>query len=193
MMGSRIVWRRMLKLWLPALVLLVVNLGVLSTYRFLLAGQAQMGSARVQRLSGELEQLQSRRAALEQLVAKAEANRLRIREFRSGWLSTKPERLTRVISEVKELAQRAGVQASSFQYPEELLEDHGLTRQSIVFSASGTYQSLRQFINLIELSDLFLILEEVRLSEVGQEQAEVRVDFRVSTLFESDPNVGADA
>lgn len=193
MMGSRVAWRRMLKLWLPALVLVVLNLAILSTYRFLLAGEAQMGSARVQSLSDELEQLQSRRAALEQLVAKAEANRLRIREFRSGWLSTKRERLTRVISEVKELAQRAGVGASSFQYPEEVLEDHGLSRQSIVFSASGNYQSLREFINLIELSDQFLILEDVRLSEVGQEQSEVRVDFRVSTLFESDPSQGADA
>jgi len=192
MMGSRVAWQHMLKLWLPALVLLVINLGILSTYRFLLAGQAQLRSARVQKLSVELQELETRRSALEELMGQAEANRLRIGEFRSGWLSTEAQRLTGVITEVKTLAGRAGVQTSSFQYPAEFLEDYRLNRRSIVFSANGSYQALRRLINFIELSDQFMILEEVRLSETGQQGVDVRVDFRVSTLFTSDVDPGAD-
>ena len=76
--------------------------------------------------------------------------------------------------------------------PEEFLEDYGLTRRSIVFSANGSYQALRRLINFIELSDQFMILEEVRLSEIGQQGVDVRVDFKVSTLFTGEVDEGAD-
>lgn len=192
MMGSGVAWRGMLKLWLPALVLLVINVGILSTYRFLLAGQAQLRSVRVQMLTVELQELEIRRSELDELTRKAEANRLRVGEFRAGWLSSEAQRLTRLINEVKTLAGRAGVETSSFQYPEEFLEDYGLIKRSIVFSANGSYQELRRLINFIELSDQFMILEEVRLSEIGQKGTDVRVDFRVSSLFTSDEDQGAD-
>ena len=64
MIGSTAAWRRMLKLWLPGLILLIANLAVLSTYRFLLAGQAQMRTTRVERLSAELSELQEYRVEL---------------------------------------------------------------------------------------------------------------------------------
>jgi hypothetical protein len=176
-------WKRLRKLWLPALMVVIINLAVLSTYRFLLAGQAQLLAARVERLEGELGELQSRRSALEDGVAQAEVNRNRIGEFYRDWLATEPERLTRVIAEVKTLAGRAGVETSNFGYPEEVLADYGLARRSIVFSVSGTYQSLRQLINLLELSDQFVILDEIRLSDQGRGGSGVRVDLKLSTFF----------
>lgn len=42
MISAQSPWRARLKIWLPALILVVLNLAVLSTYRFLLAGQAQI-------------------------------------------------------------------------------------------------------------------------------------------------------
>lgn len=176
-------WRRLRRFWLPALLVVTVNLAVLSTYRFLLAGQAQLLSARVERLEGELGELQSRRSALEDLVAKAEITRNLIGEFYRDWLATEPERLTRVIAEVKTLARRAGVETSNFGYPEEVIAEYGLARRSIVFSVSGSYQSLRQLINLLEFSDEFVILDEIRLSDQGRDSSGVRVDLKLSTFF----------
>ena len=85
---------------------------------------------------------------------------------------------------VAELARRAGVEPSSIRYPEERLEDVGLTRRSIVFSVDGDYPGLRQFINFLELSELFLTLEEVSLAGGTRgKSSKLRISLTVSTLF----------
>lgn len=183
MIGTAAAWRRMLKLWLPGLLLLIVNMGVLSTYRFLLAGQAQMRSSRVERLSAELAELQAHRQALDEVMTKAEVNRLRVEEFYAGWLSSEAERLTQVIAEVKKMARASGVETSGFRYPDEILEEYELVRRSIVFSVEGSYKELRRFIHSIELSDQFLILEEVGVNESRGEDSTIKVRMGVSTLF----------
>lgn len=192
MSRSTNVWRRRLWLWLPALALVVLNVVVLSTYRFLLAGQAQLRALRVERAESELIRLEADRAALEDLVHRAERNREKVAEFYSTWVATESELLTRVIAEVKDLARRAGVESSSFHYPEEDLEDYGLLRRSIAFTVTGRYSELRQFINLIELSDYFLMLEQVQLNDTGQGDSTVRVRLIVSSLFLRDSAPSAD-
>ena len=78
--------------------------------------------------------------------------------------STQAERLTQLITEVKRLAQRAGLEPKSISYPEEALDEYGLVRMSLVFGVQGTYPQLRTLINLLEHSDLFLVLEHIGLS-----------------------------
>lgn len=189
------IWRRRIWLWLPALLLVILNLAVLSTYRFLLAGQAQLRSMRVERIEKEVIAYEADLAALEALVTRAKMNRERVGEFYARWIGTEAELLTDVIAEVKELARRAGVESSSFQYPEEELDDFALRRRSIAFTVTGSYGELRQFINLIELSDYFLMLEDVRLNETGHGDSTIRVRLRVSALFRHQPaaSVTADA
>jgi len=185
MIGSAAAWRRMLKIWLPGLGLLILNMAVLSTYRFLLAGQAQMRVSRVERLTAELDGLQRHHLALMDVLARAEINRVRVDEFYQRWLLSEAQRLTRVIAEVKSIAGRSRVKTSGYRYPDEMIEEYGLVRRSIVFSAEGSYKSLRQFIHSLEHSDEFLILEEIGVSEGGDDGANIRVSFKVSTLFVS--------
>lgn len=186
MIGTGAVWRRMLKYWLPGLILLIVNLGVVSTYRFLLAGQTQMRASRVERLTRELEDLQAHRQALEEIERRAEVNRLRVEEFYGRWLSSEADRLTQVIAEVKTMARNSGVRTSGFRYPEEVLEQFDLVRRSIVFSVEGSYQQLRRFIHALELSEQFLILEEIGVNDSGGSSSDVRVRLSLSTLFLGD-------
>jgi hypothetical protein len=190
MIGSATVWRRMLKYWLPGLLLLLVNLGVLSTYRFLLAGQTQMRSARVERLSATLEDLEVHRAALDEVIDRAAVNRQRVAEFYEQWLSSEADRLTQVIAEVKRMARSAGVKTSGFRYPDEALEELDLVRRSIVFSVEGGYQQLRRFIDALERSEQFLILDEIGLNEAGGDSSDIRVRIKVSTLFLDDVGDG---
>lgn len=183
MIGSAAAWRRMVRVWLPGLLLLLLNLAVLSTYRILLAGQTQISASRVERLSGNLEELEDYRQALEDVIGRAETNRGRMDEFYSGWLSSEADRLTQVIGEVKSMARRAGVRTSGFRYPDEVIEKVDLVRRNIEFSAEGSYKAMRQFIHALERSDQFLILETIGVSESGEEIQEIRVRFGVSTLF----------
>ena len=183
MIGSAMVWRRMLKIWLPGLLLLLLNLGILSTYRFLLAGQTQLRSSRVERLSTTLADLEAHRTALDEVIEKAGVNRSRVEEFYGRWLSSEADRLTQVIAEVKRMARSAGVKTSGFRYPDEALEEFELVRRSIVFSVEGGYQQLRRFVHDLERSEQFLILDEIGLNETSGGNSEVRVRIKVSTLF----------
>jgi type IV pilus assembly protein PilO len=179
-------WRSRLGFWLPALILVVLNLVFLSTYRLLFAGRAQLQAARIERRQAQVEELRSERQRLEEIVNKATENRERVDRLHREWLTPESQRLTRVIAGVKELAHRAGVEYSSFNYPEEVLEEQGLIKRSLVFSVEGSYLQLRNFINLLEVSDFFLILESVRLTGGEQPGQSVRVSMTISTLFTQD-------
>lgn len=190
MIGSASAWRRMVKLWLPGLLILILNLAVLSTYRVLLAGQTHIGASKVERLSADLETLESHRLALQDVIDRAEANRARIDEFYSGWLSSEADRLTQVIAEVKSMARQSGVRTSGFRYPGEVIEELDLVRRSIVFSAEGSYKAMRQFLHALERSDQFLVLEDIGVNDLGGGSSDVRVRFEVSTLFLGNPGSG---
>ena len=183
MISAQSPWRARLKIWLPALILVVLNLGVLSTYRFLLAGQAQIQAGRVERRQARVAELEAERLVLEETVTDVKRNRELVDRLYEGWLTPESERLTAVIGEVRGLAQAAGVEYSSFRYPDQLLEEEDLVKRSLIFTVEGTYLELRSFINLIEVSDLFLILESVRLTGGSREGPQVRVSVTVSTLF----------
>ena len=194
---SQSIWRRHLRGWLPPLLLFVVALGALVFYRLVFAGEARAGGRQIERRTAEVERLTEERQRSERLVQQLVDNRQRIDEFRTRRLATEAERLTQVIAEVKELARRAGVEPSSIRYPEERLEDVGLMRRSIVFSVDGDYAGLRTFINFLELSDLFLTLEEVSLSGRSGDSSKLRISLQVSTLFldalEGEPAAAAEA
>lgn len=183
MISPQSAWRARLKFWLPALILVGLNLAVLSTYRFLLAGQAQLQAGRIERRQARVEELETDRLLLEETVTEATRNRDLVDKLYEEWLTPESQRLTTVIAEVKKLARMAGVEYSSFNYPEQLLEEQGLIKRSLVFSVEGSYLELRNFINLIEVSDLFLILESVHLTGGAQDGQQVRVSMTVSTLF----------
>jgi Tfp pilus assembly protein PilO len=188
---SHSIWRRHLRGWLPPLLVFLAALGSLLFYRLEFAGEARAGGRQLERRTSEVAQLTEERQRTEKLVERLRENQLRIEEFRSQRLATEAERLTLVIAEVKDLARRAEVEPSSIRYPEERLEGVGLTQRSIVFSVDGDYGGLRRFINFLELSDLFLTLEEVSLSgrSVG-ESSKLRISLQVSTLFLDDRDEG---
>ena len=189
---SQSIWRRHLRGWLPPLLVFVLALSALLYYHLVFAGEARAGGRQLERRASEVARLSEQRQRTETLVEGLRTNQQRIQEFRGRRLATEAERLTQVIAEVKELARRAGVEPSSVRYPEERLRDVGLSRRSIVFSVDGDYGGLRRFINFLELSDLFLTLEEVNLSGRSGESSKLRISLQVSTLFldEKEPSPG---
>ncbi len=180
---SQSIWRRQLRSWLPPLLVFLVALGALLFHRLVFASEARTRWGQIERRAAEVEQLTARREKTEQMVARLRSNQDHIEQFRAQRLATEAERLTQVIAEVKELARRAGVEPSTIRYPEERLRGVGLTRRSIVFSVDGDYAGLRRFINFLELSDLFLTLEEISLSGRSGDSNALRISLQVSTLF----------
>ena len=120
------------------------------------------------------------------MLAEARSSRAALVELYRKGFSTEAERLTRLITEVKRLSQRSGLVPKSISYPEETLEEYGLVRMSLVFGVQGTYPQLRMLVNLLERSDLFLVLERVGLG--GSQESTLNISLEISTFFASDPD-----
>ena len=129
----------------------------------------------------ELTALTARRQRAEAQLADIGDTRRAVDELYSERLSTESARLTRIITEVKDLASRSGLAPRQISYPTQPIEDYGLRQRSFVFQVDGSYADLRKFINLLELSDSFLTLEQVGLSDSSGGQ--LSIQLRLSTLF----------
>lgn len=176
-------WQSRLRLWLPALIFFLVAAGALGLYRLRYAGEAEVSERSVERARQALEELQQDRDRLAEDIERIGANREMLETFYSDRLATESERLTRIIAEVKTLAQRSGLEPLAIEYPDEPIEGFGLRRRAFVFGVEGTYTELRQLLNLLELSQSFLTLEEVGLVEGGGGGGVLRISLRLSTLF----------
>lgn len=187
------VWRARIRWWVPALVFLVANVVLLSAYRLVLAGQSQLRSSRIERTQTDLARTTAERRELERKLEAARSSRDAIERFYDDRLASENVRLTRILAEVRELATRAGLAPTAIKYGKEEIDDHGLLRRSIEFSVEGSYVQFRRFVNMLELSSSFLVLERVGLRGSDDEAAgELRIALAVSTLFAS-PEAVAEA
>lgn len=179
-------WRKNLLLWLPALVFFLIALGLLVFYRTALADDAELGQARLARRAQELETLRADRGRVESYLERAAVLETGLDQFFGVRLASEAASLTRIITEIKDLSQRAGLEPQQINYAKEAVKGEEVVRHSLVFPVKGTYQELRQLINFLELSDSFLILEQVRLQSDEAGSSELRIDLTVSTLFLDD-------
>jgi Tfp pilus assembly protein PilO len=180
-------WKRDLRLWLPAAVLLLLGVAALAAYQLLLAEGAKAREVKVQRARLEYEQLSEQGDRAEALVRQARQNQRRLERLYSERFMTEEQRVTKVIAEVKELAQRAGLDPPRINYPDEAISSFGLVKRSIVFGVDGTYAALRRFINFLELTESFITLDEIRPSETsGSNSNRLSINLSVSTLFLDD-------
>ncbi|HEX2162390.1 MAG TPA: hypothetical protein VHM02_00425 [Thermoanaerobaculia bacterium] len=187
------IWRRRLALWLPALVFFAANLVALAVYPLRFAGRVQVTQEELAEERAALAELVEQRRDLEAEQQAIVRTRLAVEDLYGERLAGESQRLTRIIAEVKDLAARSGLTPPSVAYPTEPLEDYALRRRGFVFSVEGSYADLRTFVNLLELSETFLTLEEIRLSESSR--GGLRIDLRISTLFATGdgPPLGDDA
>lgn len=177
--GGRRMW-----IWLTPLVFLLANLVALVIYHAVFADRAAVSQSRLEEAEGRLESLQHQRERLESSLQKVEDIRHRVVQLYDSDLASEEQRLTTILREVKRMAREANLEPQTTSYPTQELEAYGLTKRSFVFTVQGTYFDLRKLINSLELSDYFLTLEDVSLSESGNRgNARLTISLRLSTLF----------
>jgi len=199
------IWRQRLWVWVPALVFFLANATAYTVYRFGFADRVASLRQDLKDEKQKLDPLSARKKKLEGLLALSERNELEIRKLYADTFATRKQRLTEITAEVKTLARKAGLDPKSLSYPETKIQRYGLIKRSFIFQVEGSYLELRKLINLLELSDSFLTLEEVTLSEgnagkparpgrggmapvPGDPGSELRINLTLSTLFAKDPN-----
>jgi Tfp pilus assembly protein PilO len=186
-------WWERRRLWLPGAVLVVLAVAALVGYRVALAGRVGLEAGEVRERREELAELSARRRASEGLLQQARANRSAIDGLYAERLGSQSRRLTAVMLQVKQLARQAGLTGvQAIDYGDQLVEELPLRHKSIGFAATGTYEQLRSFINLLELSETFLTLEEIRVQDTEQ-TGRLALQIRLSTLFAEEDAAAATA
>ena len=59
----------------------------------------------------------------------------------------------------------------------------GTTMVSVSFTVQGTYEQIRRLINLLELSDQFVIIDGIGLAGGGSDTKNLTMNIRLKTLF----------
>lgn len=181
------IWREKPWVWaLPALFLLLQILALV-VYQVRYAGGVETLENNYARDAETLAALQAQRARGEALLARAEREREELASLYEIRFATEAERHTDFLKEVRKLARDAGLDPLSFSYPKEALEDQGLVKFDVQFSIQGTYEELRSFMNLLELTDQFVILESVGLGsasrDAGRQDPTLGITVDLSTYY----------
>lgn len=184
-------WRRSLWLWAIPVAVCLLNLLVLGFYYSVYAGEVERLEASNLKARNELASLRQQSEKIEAYLGRIEAQGDDIQRLYDEHFQTEAERFTKVLQEVKKLARDAGLDPTAFSYPQEVLENQGLIQREIQFSVEGTYRQVRTFINVLELTDEFLTLSGVSLSEGGSDRLSIRL--RLTTVFIDDRRSAAPA
>jgi hypothetical protein len=119
--------------------------------------------------------------------------------YNSRW-ATQSERLTPWINEIKKMAVASQLvpRILSFGHDEDKgsatlagtkLKGIGTITASVTYSVQGNYQQVRRLINLLELSDQFVIIDSLTVSAGGSDPNLLTLNLRLKTLFR-EPRTG---
>lgn len=185
------IWREKQVLLIVLGVLLLANTIFFFTYRVQYEKRLADLDARLAESQSKLQDARNARALAEQQIAsyrKVESDLQMLYDER--W-STQTERLTALITEVKRLAaasQLIGPRSLNFTRTDPVREATGsggvgTSTVAISFGVQGTYDQVRRLINLLELSDQFVIIDGISLNGSGAADKTLTMNLRLKTLF----------
>lgn len=195
------IWKEKRVLLVILALLVVANTAFFFTYRVryknridsleqrLADSQAKLADARTARLTAERRYASYRKVERDvQFI------------YDQKW-ATQAERLTAVIAEIKKLAMASELVPRSYTFTnvEAKVADASsrsgrrapsldATEVGISYGVEGTYEQVRRLINLLELSDQFIIVDAITLSSQSGET--LQVNLHVKTLFRGDRPAG---
>ncbi len=190
------IWREKRLLLIVLSVLLAANTIFFFTYRVQYESRLQDLDGHRDSVKAQLDAARRTRVAAEQQLAGYHKVESDMRSIYDDQWSTQNQRLTPFIGEVMKLATRSELVPKSYSFSGAPTRGVAKTASAnavevtISFPVEGTYQQVRRLINLLEVSDQFIIIDQVSLgSDTGEK---LNMTIRVKTLFRS-PNGGSQA
>ena len=106
-----------------------------------------------------------------------------LRYLRREVLSTRAERMVAVQAELEALASQFGIEVASVNYNNEILHDEKLDRFVITVPLEGGYSALRRFLQAVEHSSKFLLVERVALGKGKEGGVLLQLNITLATYF----------
>jgi hypothetical protein len=186
------IWKEKRVLLIVLALLLAANAAFFLTYRVQYQTRLDDLDGRLEQAEAQLLNARNLRLRAERNVssyATVEANVKTV--FEQHW-STRQERLTALIGEIKRLGEASGLIPSSYSFDQRTTqatvgldrtraETIGASEVGMSFGVRGTYAQVRRLINLLELSRQFVIIDEVAL-RTSDDQS-LSLSLHIKTLF----------
>ncbi len=138
-----------------------------------------------------LETLKRREAAVEAREAYLQALRdaeTSLETLRSDVLATRDRRMIATQLEIARLAREFGVALERIQYENEILPAEAIERFGMVVPLEGGYANLRKFIQAVEGSDRFFVVERVALAQGEEGGSILQLNITLATYFDHPPS-----
>ena len=107
-----------------------------------------------------------------------------LERLRRDVLQTRDRRIVIVQQEVEELAQQFSLQSTQITYQNEILKNEGIERYGTTLPLEGGYANLRKFIQALEKSEKFLVIERVALGEGQEGGVMIQLNITLATYFD---------
>lgn len=160
-------------------ILLAINALVFGAVTYRLANKQERLAAEQERLAAELAQKTETLEGLERAEARVVENASAASEFWTDTVRTRVPGLTEAWEEIDRLATESNVVKGRTGYDRDLL-DVGLEQIKATMPVEGSYFDLVRFINRLERSERFFLVDEVRLSQRETDDATIRLDCSIS-------------
>lgn len=177
-------WQRMAAVWVPAVVVCLVTIGVY-------AWQTSGSVGREAQLRDEITSLESEVARLARIREQAEHERDAVAELNRQFnhlynevFGNLDERLTNILRAVGVATLDAGLLPGSYGYAATEDKRSDQVRFSIQFGVEGEYPQIRRLLASLQTSPEFLIVEHISFS--GEEDAttrDLKISLRLATIF----------
>jgi hypothetical protein len=187
------IWREKRVLLIVLGLLLLANTIFFFTYRVQYVSRLQDLDSRQEQAQAQLDQARHARTTAEQQLAAYKKVQTDLQVLYNERWSTPAQRLTALIVEVKRLAAASHLQPPSYSFSSGETKTTssaakgsiGTTAVGIAFTVQGTYEQMRRLINLLELSDQFVIIDSISLganNTAGPDHV-LTLNIRLKTLF----------
>ena len=191
------IWREKRILLTVLGILLLGNTLFFFTYRVQYQKRLQDLDTRLHQSEDRLQHAQNARLTAEQQLGAYRKVQQDLQTLYNDRWATEPQRLTALINEVKRLAVASQLVPRTYSFSR--TEDSQPARASrigtntvnITFTVQGNYQQIRRLINLLELSDQFVIIDGINLAGSGGSDSTLTMNLRLKTLFREPPRGGA--
>lgn len=187
------IWREKRILLIVLGALLLANTVFFFTYRVQYVNRLQDLDARQEQVQSQLQQAQRTRLTAEQQLASYKKVQTDLQVLYNERWSTPAQRLTLLIDEVRRLAAASHLEPPSYAFTTTETKtiarvtpgssSVGTTTVGIAFTVGGTYEQVRRLINLLELSDQFVIIDGISLASGSSADKTLILNLRLKTLF----------
>ncbi len=106
--------------------------------------------------------------------------------FYSDILSTKQERLISFQREIREIAVRFNINLETISYRREAFPKDKVAKFTAAMPLNGSYENLREFIDTIEKSENFIIIDSIQLTSSKEGGVILSLLIQLSTYFVDD-------